>query len=159
MQYSQKYTLVSFLEPLVIGTEFSMSNWPLHITLADVFAIEINAAIEQRLEDLFINHPSLNVVAEGNTTLGQTNVVLIKKSNQLDYLHHQIIDLLELNRAKFNNPEYTREGFLPHSTIQSSKRLREGDIVEISTVSLVDMFPEGNWQQRKILKNFKLCKS
>lgn len=42
MIYSQRYALVAFFEPLEVDVEFEMSDWPLHVTLADVFSINWN---------------------------------------------------------------------------------------------------------------------
>ena len=156
MQYSQKYALVSFLEPLEVNAEFTMADWPLHITLADVFAINLEAAIEQKLASLIGSTPSITLSASGDSILGATKVVLIEKNDELQNLHNHIVALLELKGAMFNIPEFTRSGFLPHSTIQKSGRLHEGDTIDISSVSLIDMFPDENWQRRKVLTNFKL---
>lgn len=156
MQYSQKYTLVSFLEPIPLNTEFVMTDWPMHITLADVFAIDLDTGIEQKLSSLLASQSSISLLAGEDTILGTAGVVLIEKNDELQSLHNQIVQLLELNGAKFNNPEFTRAGFLPHSAIQKSGRLDKGDKVVINAVSLVDMFPNQNWQQRRVLANFKL---
>lgn len=156
MQYAQKYVLVSFLEPIEVNTEFSMTDWPPHVTLADVFAVKLDTSIERKLANLLINQPTVIASAGSDSKLGETKVVLIDKSNELLDLHNQIVDLLELNDAKFNTPDFTRSGFIPHSTIQKSGRLHEGDKIEINTISLVDMFPDENWQQRKVLSNFKM---
>ena len=51
MNYSQKYTLVTFIKPLEVGASFDMVDWPLHITLADVFAIDLSTDIERQLTD------------------------------------------------------------------------------------------------------------
>lgn len=159
MQFSQKYALVSFLEPVETNAEFTMAEWPLHITLADVFAVELDTGIVQKLARLLVDQPSIALSAMGDSVLGTTEVVLIEKNDEILSLHNQIVDLLELYGAKFNTPEFTRSGFLPHSTIQNSGRLHEGDKIEISTISLVDMFPDKNWQQRKVLNNFNLSNS
>lgn len=159
MQYSQKYTLVSFFEPIEISTEFVMTDWSPHITLADVFAVDLDTGIEQKLEAMLADQPPITLSARGDSVLGTTEVVLIEKNDGLQSLHDQIIDLLELHDAKFNTPEFTRSGFLPHSTIQKSGRLYEGNKVEINTISLIDMFPDKNWQQRKVLNNFKMGRS
>jgi hypothetical protein len=156
MNYSQKYTLVAFLIPVEVGTEFKMADWPLHITLADVFAIELETGIQQKLTNLLAEQPSLVLSVGQDATLGTTNVALINKDNRLQNLHDKIIDLLELNGVQFNTPEFTRTGFLPHSTVQKSGRLNIGNEVEITSISLVDMFPGGDWQQRKVLNNFSL---
>lgn len=156
MQYSQKYTLVSFIKPIPVDSEFDMTDWPIHITLADVFAVELHIGIESKLSELLVNLPPITLTARGDCTLGTTKVVLIERNDELQNLHNQLIDLLESNDAKFNTPEFTRSGFLPHSTIQKVGRLHEGDKIEIDTVSLIDMFPDKKWQRRKVLKNFKL---
>lgn len=156
MQYSQKYTLVSFFQPIEISTEFAMTDWPPHITLADAFATELNTGIVQKLEATLADQSSITLSAIGDSVLGTTEVVLIKKNDVLQKLHDRIVDLLESHGATFNTPEFTRLGFLPHSTIQKSGRLNEGDKIEIDTISLIDMFPDKNWRQRRVLKKFKL---
>jgi hypothetical protein len=156
MLYSQKYTLVAFLKPLEIGAEFVMTDWPLHITLADVFAIELSDAVEQNLSTLFAEQSPISLSLAEDGTLGTTKVTFFKNTSEFQNLHDKIIDLLELNGAEFNTPEFTREGFLPHSTIQKSEKLNEGDKFVVTAVSLIDMFPNSNWKQRKVLNNFNL---
>jgi 2'-5' RNA ligase len=132
-----------------------MTEWPLHITLANVFAVDLDTSIKQKLSSLLASQPPISLLAGEDAVLGTTDVVLIERTDELQSLHDQIIGLLELNGAKFNTPEFTRAGFLPHSTIQKSGRLHKGDKVTINTISLVDMFPNQNWQQRRVLTNFK----
>lgn len=157
MRYSQKYCIVSFIQPIPQGTQFSMSNWPLHITLADVFAIDTDATnIEQALSSLLSRHTVLNVSVNKEATLGTTDVVLLSENLGLLDLHIDIVTLLESFGAKFNTPEFTRDGFLPHCTIQKTERLHPGDKITINQASLIDMFPNDNWQQRRVLTNFNL---
>ncbi len=158
MNYSQKYTLVAFLKPLEVGAEFHMADWPLHITLADVFAIDLSPSLEQQLTELLASQPPVKLSVGEDATLGTTNVALVNKTSELQTLHEAIVDVLERNGVIFNTPEFTRSGFLPHSTIQKSGRLHAGDEFQITSVSLVDMFPKGDWQQRKVLHNFILKK-
>ena len=156
MNYSQKYSLVAFLKPIGIGSEFSMADWPPHITIADVFAIDRTTTLEQELLILVTQQSPIQVTAGKDGTLGTTDVTLINQYEKLKDLHNIVINQLERHGALFNNPEFTREGFLPHSTIQKSSRLSKGDEIKLTTLTLVDMFPNGNWQQRKILCNFEL---
>lgn len=156
MKYSQKYTLAAFLEPIKLGTEFSMADWPLHVTLADTFAIELNLALEQKLNKLLKRIPELNLSIGADATLGTTKAVLVNNTNALQSLHNQIIDLLESTAAKFNNPEFTRIGFLPHITNPESLKLSLGDTIQLNTISLIDMFPREDWQQRKVISSYKL---
>ena len=88
MLYSQKYCLVHFIEPLAIGTAFDMHDWPLHITLADVFAIDRNAVrIDDQLKLSVGAHAPVKAHMTEYSTLGETPVVLIKKTPELTRLH------------------------------------------------------------------------
>jgi hypothetical protein len=157
MNYSQKYALVYFISPIKNGVQFHMSEWPLHITIADVFAIDRHKTdIDAKLAILLTQIKTVETNVTNNTTLGTTPIILLDRKPSLVKLHTDIASLLEENGAVFNNPEFTRDGFLPHSTIQKNGRLRIGDNVTIDSVSLVDMFPDDNWEQRKVLATFKL---
>ena len=157
MTYSQKYALVHFISPVSDGTIFDMSKWPLHATLVDVFAIDrersdLNSKIASLIHEI---HP-VDTVAKNNTVLGTTPVVLLDKTPALLELHMSLVALLESNGAVFNTPEFNNEGFLPHCTIQKSGTLHEGDGVKIDSISLVDMFPDNDWKQRRVLSTFKI---
>lgn len=156
MQYSQKYALVSFLEFTEVNTEFMISDWPLHVTLAGVFAIDLDTSIEQKLIDLLADRSPVTLVAGRNSVLGETEVVLMEKNDEFQDLHDKIINLLELNGARFNNPEFIRSGFYPHVSVQGLGKLCEGDEIKINTISFVDMFNQGDWRRRKVLGNFQI---
>lgn len=155
MKYSQKYCLVSFLEPQTRDNEFSMAEWPLHITLTDVFAVDRDATnLDKKVAQLIGRMPPVTTIAQQQTILGETLVVLVEKTDRLIELHNHLVDLLETCGATFNMPEFTRGGFLPHCTVQKTSQIRQGEEIVISTIALVDMFPDGNWQRRKILNIF-----
>ena len=155
MQYSQKYSLVGFLEHQPKGFEYNMSDWPLHMTFADVFAIDRNSTdIDEKMENVLRSQHAVLVKPKHQAKLGDTTVILVEKTDELAELHTMVVDLLEQNGAIFNTPAFTREGFLPHCTIQKSGMLQK-DVV-IDELALVDMFPNSDWRQRKILATFKL---
>lgn len=159
MSYSQKYCLVHFIDHRQDGSEFNMNHWPLHITLADVFAIDLEqSAIIKDLEMLSGKLAPVTLNAENESILGETPVVLLSKSPDLLQLHEDIVSFIEAGSAVFNNPEFTRAGFIGHSTIQNEQRLKIDEVITIDSLSLVDMFPEGDWQRRKVLATFPLSK-
>ncbi len=159
MSYSQKYSLVSFINPVTSGDEFDMADWPLHVTLADVFAIDLlNTNIETKLEELLSGQLPVITTAGKEANLGTARVVLLNKTEELAALHECIVALLEENGVKFNTPEYTKAGFMPHCTVQKTEKLESGKEVMINSLALVDMFHNKNWQQRKILNIFSLEK-
>jgi hypothetical protein len=157
MTYSQKYTLVHFISPATDGVEFHMSDWPLHITLADVFAID-RSNLDTALADFLAQTAPVKTTALSNSTLGAASVILLDKSPTLLQLHADIVSLLGAHGVVFNNPEFTRDGFIPHSTIQKSSQLQVNDEVTIDSVSLIDMFPDNDWEQRRVLATFEMKK-
>lgn len=133
-----------------------MTDWPLHVTLADVFRVQMNNELCEKLSDLLRNEHPITITGGKESILGETRVTLLDNSVSLMSLHCKITDLLESYEASFNNPEFTRDGFLPHCTIQETVKLGSGDTVNINTVSLIDMFPRDNWMQRQVLESFRL---
>lgn len=158
MIYTQKYCLVSFLgENPQNGAMFSMEDWPLHVTLADVFAIDLAASyLAKSLAALSANQHTVHVRVLEPATLGSTSVMLLEKSPEILRLHTDIIDILQADGAVFNTPEFTGNGFLPHCTVQREAQVYTGDTIALRNLTLIDMFPDGNWQQRMALNTFKL---
>lgn len=160
--YSQKWTLATFLRPIAQGAEFHMKDWPTHVTIVDVFASEMDAL---GLTEL-INRALVSTMIFSTTTthlrklgVGETvDVILLDKNKQLVSLHKSLIDLLDTSGVVFNNPEFTRLGFLPHITLHDEASPKQGEQIEIMSVSLVDMFPGGDWQQRRVVKTFLLSR-
>jgi hypothetical protein len=150
MPYSQKYAIAQFFQAAEVGQEFSMSEWPLHITLADVFAITVTEQLTNELQGFIDNHDSVTTRAIEERALGATPVVVLENTPALQTYHNDLVDILLRHGAVFNVPEYTRSGFLPHITHQPYARMQVGDEVVIGSISLVDMFPDGDWQMRKI---------
>lgn len=157
MPYSQKYCLVHFIRLDQIEPDFNMNDWPLHVTFVNAFAIERSAVeFDIKLQNLLGSEPAFDVIAGKDSVLGTTKVTLIDKSEQLINLHNKIVELIESKGGILNNPEFNRKAYIPHSTVQRDDRLDERQKVHIDHVSLVDMFPGGDWQERRILATFKL---
>lgn len=155
MTYTQKYTLVYFISHTEIGSQFHMSSWPLHTTLADVFAINRqDSDIDNKLSIFCQEVSKIETTALSDSLLGTIAVTLLEKSSKLSILHNNLINLLEVNGAVFNTPEFNRGGFIPHCTIQKNDRVKIGQNLTINSLSLIDMFPDNDWQQRKVLATF-----
>ena len=154
-EFTQKYTIVHMLKDLPNGFEYSMKNWPLHVTIVDVFAVE--GDLNSLLEDLRKNLDSSNVSDSWVTEEGffgddkSVHVMLVKKTNELQNLHDTIVEVLESYSVKFNSPQYTGSGFKPHATKQLNDSLKIGDAVKVNSVTLIDMFPDNDPYQRRVL--------
>jgi 2'-5' RNA ligase len=161
-KFTQKWTIMILLEQMDGGIEFFWEDWPQHITLVDVFAVDWNHAnLLDKLESLLANQKAFKVVVADSTSFGSLEnpvpVTLFKKSTELQSLHNDIIKLLNSAGAVFNNPEYIGEGFIAHSTFQKDRHLNKGEVVEVRELTIVDMFPHGDGYQRKLLRTIKFA--
>jgi 2'-5' RNA ligase len=158
--FTQKYAIIQLFENVAEGTEFPASDWPLHSTIADTFAIDWDVTtMVEKLTKLFEGHAQATSEVEDDRFFGnngQVQVALIKKTDDLVKLHYDVIELLEQGGWKPNDPQFAKEGFLPHSTVQSQGRLNKGDVVIFNMLSIIDMFPNQDPYQRKVLKTIKI---
>lgn len=83
---------------------------------------------------------------------GQVQVVLLNRSDSLVELHQDVLTTLEDGGLKLNDPQFARDGFLPHATVQKHARLNKGDRVQFTALSIVDMFPDEDPYKRKVLR-------
>ncbi len=157
-EYSQKYCLVSFIEPVTEGLIFDYSDWPLHATLADTFACELGVILS--VGDIVKNYECIITRGVSHRVFGSsdrpTPVLLLSKDQKLMQLHNEVIDYLLHNGTVFNNPEFIKQGFLPHCTVQKKKMINIGDDVLLTSLSLVDMYVDNDWRKRKVIKSFDL---
>jgi 2'-5' RNA ligase len=160
-KFTQKYAIIQLFEDVPEGTQFFWKEWPLHSTVADVFAIDWDeAAMTERLTKLLSSHAPATSVAEDDRLFGdqgQTQVTLLKRTDDLLKLHHDVIECLEHGGWKPNDPQFAHDGFLPHSTVQKHARLNKGDEVAFNTLTIIDMLPGGDPYQRKAITTIKLA--
>ena len=155
-EYSQKYTLVSLIDPMLEGTVFHYSDWPQHVTIVDTFSCDLEYIMGVR--DI-VNATSPIEIA-GNehrvfSDLGRSiPVILMTRTAEIVKLHEAILDYLLEKGAVLNSSEFARRGFLPHTAAKDSTKIGVGTKVVLSSVSIVDMFVDGDWQKRKVLKTF-----
>lgn len=159
-QFTQKYAIIQLFEDMPVGTQFAGSSWPLHSTIADTFAIDWDVpTMIEKLTELLKNHPQATTVAEDDRFFGdngQVQVALLKKTDDLVKLHNDVIALLEQGGWTPNDPQFAKEGFLPHSTVQPHGRLNKGDEVTFNALSIIDFFPDEDPYQRKLLATIKI---
>ena len=159
-QFTQKYTLVQFFDDVKEGDEYLSSNWPLHSTVVDTFAIDWSVdQMMDRLKELLGEHATASSQAEDDMYFGvsgQIQVVLIRRTESLMKLHMDVLAMLDGGGLVLNDPQFARDGFLPHATVQNNARLRNGDEIKFKSLSVIDMFPGGDPCKRKVLKTIKI---
>jgi hypothetical protein len=160
MNFTQKYALVQLLEGMAEGTEYPSSSWPLHVTVADTFAVDWDKNdLRKKLEQLLASLKPATAVGDHDEFFGpekQTHVTILDMSKELVELHYKVVELLESAGAVFNDPQYAKEGFKAHATIQPHARVNKGDDITFNALTIIDMFPNSDPYQRKILKTMKI---
>ncbi len=157
---SQKYTIINLLEEMPEGAEFAASDWPLHVTIVDTYAVDWdNGNLRQKLATLAASCPTVTATGAHDEYFGpaqQTHVTILDMSQELIALHYSVVALLKTAGAVFNDPQYTEAGFRAHITVQPQARIHEGQPVTFNNLTIVDMFPGGDPYQRKVLNIFRL---
>ena len=153
--FTQKYTIICPIERLAEGQLFESTHWPLHTTIADTFAV--NAMDEDFISQIqrLVKGQTFAVVGKELAYFGKNaavEVMILQYSPELYTLHSDLIDLLLEKGAIFNDPQYTKDGFIGHVTRQESKRLDVDERAEFSAVAIIDMFPERNANKRRVIK-------
>lgn len=159
-QYSQKYTAVCFLE-LNPRLNFPATKWPLHITLLDTFKTDWQVdKLASALGDLAEATRPFTALVTNSVMLGENKdepVKLLAPSEDIQRLHYDLLLLGDKASLVFNTPEFVGNGFLPHITDQRYSNVEIGKSYQFSTISLVDMFPNSDHLQRKILFTYNLA--
>jgi 2'-5' RNA ligase len=159
VKFKQKYTIVQLIDPLPDAAEWGVENWPLHITIADIFAIDGDSTdILKALKNIKINKV-IEAKVVGDAFWGpekNVHVKLVENTADLYNLHKQIIESLQSLNVDFNSPGFVIEGFKPHSTVQDKKSLEDRQLVRFNCLTLIDMFPDENGYKRRIIGHHTL---
>lgn len=159
-QFTQKYAIVQFFEDIEEGYEYSSNKWPLHSTVVDTFALKWSIdEMVVRLTDALKHYVVANSEAGDDRFFGdngQVKVVLLGRTESLIKLHLDALATLEDGNLTLNDPQFARDGFLPHATVQEHARLNKGDKVRFTALSIIDMFPNEDPYMRKVLKTIKI---
>lgn len=159
-KFTQKYTIICLLEYTEEGYEFPSNSWPLHTTLADTFAIKWDKeTLKSKLVEIADTLRPVTTKAVRDEYFGpdqNVHVVLLEKTEGLASMHYHIVNSLKKGDVIFNDPQHSEEGFLPHSTVQKHAQVKPKDIVKLENLALIDMFPNEDAYQRKVLKIVKL---
>ncbi len=159
MTYSQKYCLVQFLEPIEVGVEFVSSDWPPHVTIAGVFALEWSEPLLDSFAALIASQPTFTSTTEDIAHFGpegDVTVRLLAKTPELQQLHEQVVDFVEANGGAFNEPHHLRHGFRPHITLTDKNDVAKGQMVHFTNLALIDMFPDRDHTRREVIQLFPL---
>ena len=98
-KFTQKYAIIQLLEDTHEGAEYDFRAWPLHVTIADVFAIDWSvSALSSELAVLLANQDQVHTTAAADTFFGpekQIRVTLLTINTELADLHRRVVTMLE----------------------------------------------------------------
>lgn len=156
----QKYLFVKFLETPPKSGVFDMKNWPLHVTIVRNFSYTGNiSALTSLVEHIARDLKPISTTADKEALFGPEEnilVTLLMMTDELRAMHQLLYDKLIERGAVFDEPQYCGAGFRAHATVQESGKLNKGDSVMIDELTLIDMFPDQDITQRKILSTVTL---
>jgi len=161
MAYQQKYVIVYFVNKEYRPNEFSSLEWPLHITLLANFTISVPLAeLIAQLKDYSKRLRVFQVKAEGEALFGPNKniaVSLIKQNVELKQVHNNLVGITKSLGAVFDEPKFIGEGYRPHATIPVKSKLIEGQVVNLDSFTLVDMYPDNDINKRRLIQTFELA--
>jgi len=166
---------VAFVEPVAEGLEFPRDDWPLHLTLIKFDVVEprqeagtepepgtppasgdpLAEQIATLMTDPVTAALGCRLSVDGEAGFGRAGSIpvnLIEPSEQLQFLHNELVRIVEQLPGRISTPAYTLEGYRPHVSHHGDKRLQQGDTFALDRIALVDMAPDGGHATRRILK-------
>lgn len=143
------FVAVAFVERAPVGQRFGKRHWPLHVTLLR-FDMAPEAALEAAT-GAFAHFEPITVTIGRDADFGyhgRVRVSLVEHDAALQGLHDALRAAVAVSAGRIHSPQHTGRGFRPHVSVQGDRRVREGDVVRLGTVALVDMAPDGDSEWR-----------
>jgi 2'-5' RNA ligase len=147
-----RYVAVLPLAPLAVDNGFSVSAWPLHVTIVPNFTTDATA--ERVGAELSTNASALDVVVGDEAMFGpreNVRVSLVRYSEPLAALHRELVARLRGLNVVFDNPNFIDAGYRPHVTATRRASANEGDRLHLTQLALVDMEPHGDTGVRRVV--------
>jgi 2'-5' RNA ligase len=140
-----RYVVVLPLLPMTAGESFATRDWPLHVTLVQVFQSPATPAqLGSSLASVAASALPLTVIAGQDEGFGPSHtiqVTVMEPTSALDDLHVACVDALDHLDPVYENPEYMGAGYRPHVTVKRHGRVDAGDALRLGQIALVDMEP------------------
>ncbi|MET3919232.1 2'-5' RNA ligase family protein [Arthrobacter sp. UYEF20] len=162
--------VVAFLEPVTEGLEFPRDDWPLHVTLAKFEVVghagapaSVPDALAERIAGLMAAPVAAalgtRLAAGGEAGFGRSGLIpvrLIEPSEPLQALHESLVRMVAALPGRITAPAYALAGYRPHVSHRGDRRVRDGQVVVLDRIALVDMAPDGGHATRRVLKLWTL---
>lgn len=143
------------LSPLRETDGFTLARWPLHLTVAPTFVVEVAldsvvASVGPVLDEASVLHLRVGM-DEGFGRAGRIPVSLVEPTAELSVLHQRLMDVLSGLGAVFDDPDFAGAGYRPHVTMTRLERVQPGELLRLRQAAIVDMEPIGDQRLRRIV--------
>ena len=154
------FVVVLPLSPLKVDDSFSVSDWPLHVTVVPTFSIDLSATdVAAEMATEFGSHDTVTVSAGQDELFGPLAnilVTVVEDSPALRFLHLSLTASLKALGATFESPAFVANGYRAHVTVTQHCRVTAGDELRLEQFALVDMHPEPSTDRRRVTATFPL---
>lgn len=152
-----RFVVVLPLVPLEAGDEFTVAEWPLHVTLVEPFSTELPAAtVAGALARVAAGATMIHAAAGADAMFGRRRdvpVTLVREGGELSALRERALAALGMVGVDLGRP---RPDFRPHVTHKDHGRLRFGDRVALECLALIDMRPPEGSHHRRVVAAWRL---
>ena len=152
-----RFVVVLPLVPLAAGDEFTVADWPLHVTLVEPFQTDLSSsAVAQAVGRAAAEAAVVRASGGDEAMFGRRRdvpVTLVQDAGTLEPLRDRA--LVALGSAGVDLAR-VRLDFRPHVTRKRGRLLRPGEPVVLDTMALVDMHPAAGSRHRSVIAVWRL---
>jgi 2'-5' RNA ligase len=150
-----RYVAVLPLTPLRVGDGFTVSAWPLHVTIVPTFDSQLDAHdVGEHFAAAASGFRAIDVIVGAQAMFGtntNVSVALIRTSPELTLLHSRLLSEMLSIGVSFDSPAYIGGGYRPHITATKRSKAAEDDQLHLTQIALVDMEPFGDAGHRRVV--------
>lgn len=154
-----RFVVVLPLVPLTEGDEFTVADWPLHVTLVEPFQAGLDAdelsEVVGGVEGIGTGGTPIRATAGDEALFGRRRdvpVTLVQDGGELAGLRARTLHALVGAGIEVRS----RLDFRPHVTRKQHGQLHPGDRVVLDTVALIDMRPAEGAHHRRVVAAWRL---
>lgn len=147
-----RYVVVLPLAPLERGDEFTVADWPLHVTVVEPFESDATPAeLVAALAPVALGSREIRTTAGEDAMFGRNRdvpVSLIRDGGELRMLREDALAALAPHGLNLGR---VRQDFRPHVSAKRHGRLHSGDRVRFDRLTLIDMRPPTGSHHRAVV--------
>ncbi|WP_136706652.1 2'-5' RNA ligase family protein [Agromyces sp. H66] len=153
-----RFVLVLPLEPLVVNDEFTVAQWPLHLTLVEPFETDVEVeTLNAALAPVAAGAQAIPVDIGEDAMFGPRKNILVSlvRDDGRALLALRAVSAAAL-RDRAVDLGHIREDYRPHITAKQHGRVRQGDRLTLDTLALVRLRPPETSHHGRIVGSWRL---